>query len=71
MQKSKFGKCRWNPATSGRRCRILAKKFDRIRPDPGHFGRIFAVLAGSVQIRPDPGRFSQIRQYSGRNLVRW
>jgi hypothetical protein len=61
MQKLEFGKCRRNPATSGRRCRILARKFDRIRldqkPDLSRSARILTVLAG-------------IQQYSGRNLVR-
>jgi hypothetical protein len=69
MQKSEFGKCRWNPATSGRRCRIPEKKFDRIpagsiaesghiRLDLGHFGQI------RPNQWPDPvisGRFGQIR----------
>jgi hypothetical protein len=40
MQKSEFGKCRRNPATSSRRCRIPARKFDRIRPKSSGFGRI-------------------------------
>jgi hypothetical protein len=34
-QKSELGKCRRNPATSGRRCQIPARKFDRIRPEFG------------------------------------
>jgi hypothetical protein len=30
MQKSEFGKCRWNPATSGRSCWIPVRKFEQI-----------------------------------------
>jgi hypothetical protein len=57
IQKSEFGKCRRNPATSGRRCRIPARKFDWIRPkwldsgrnlrNPDHFGQIRPESFGS------------------------
>lgn len=40
MQKSKSGKCRQNPAVSGRHWRIPASKFGQIRSDPGSFGLI-------------------------------
>jgi hypothetical protein len=69
MQKSEFGKCRWNPATSGCRCRIPARKFDRIRPKWMDSGRKLPDQVISGQIRPDlwqdpwpdPNRFGQIR----------
>jgi hypothetical protein len=72
MKKSEFGKCRWNPATSGRRCRIPARKFDRIRqkwPDQVISAQIPTVWARSGRNLPDParsmagsGRFGQIWQ---------
>jgi hypothetical protein len=68
MQKSEFGKCRRNPATSDRRCRIPATKFVRIWPkwqdscwnlpdqwlDQVISGRIPAILARSYRNLPDP-----------------
>jgi hypothetical protein len=70
MQTSEFGKCRRNSAMSGRRCRIPARKFDRIRPKWPDYGRKLPdparSMAGSGHIRPDqwpdPSR-------SGQNLV--
>jgi hypothetical protein len=81
--KIEFGKCCWNPATFGSRCRIPARKFDRIRPkwpdscrklsDPGRFGQIRPESSRSAPINGRIQSYSAIlarsQQYSGRNLV--
>jgi len=54
MQKSEFDKCRRNPSKAGRRCRIPARKFDRIRPDQ------WQDPAGSRPFWPDPTKVDRI-----------
>jgi hypothetical protein len=53
-RKSKSSDCRWNPTTSGHRCRIPTSRLLRIRPDqwldPSRPGWIPAILAKSGQI---------------------
>jgi hypothetical protein len=64
MQKSEFGKCRRNLAMSGRRCWILARKFDRIWPqwpDQVIFGRNL----------PDPAIFGWIHPNSTESRPFW
>jgi hypothetical protein len=62
MQKSEFGKCRWNSATSGRRCRIPATKFGQIRLASDHgwnlVSRHPATVAGCRRI-PGPAGFQR------------
>jgi len=63
MQKLEFDKCLRNPATSGRRCQIPARKFDRIRPKWPDFDQKLpdpAVLARSRLFWPDPTRAGRI-----------
>jgi hypothetical protein len=82
MQKSEFGKCRRNSAMSDRRCRIPARKFDRIRPETSRSGRIpesSNISDSGLRFWHDPSRagwisagLTGIQQYPGRNLVlRW